>query len=263
MQCEHIQRELVAYHHGKLSPQERATVEAHLSSCEACTEEATAMKQMGDLLSKGLKDWVDQGVCPADLAERIEVNLRLARQRPWWQRWPALMGAAATVAAVFIVVLATQPQLAQQMASVPLIGALAAQLVDPDVEIHVDPQRPVTATLFRPTRTVDLNTQTAMGKTTLTVQRVATDAKLLRVQYTIKGEGLELPADKLVLVPKLNSSTGSVPFQGLTADQRSGEIRFIAYFDAMSDGEKLTLIAPALRTENGENKGPWIAEFTN
>lgn len=262
MQCEHVQRELVAYSHGKLSPQERAAIETHLSSCEARAEEALAMKQMGDMLSKGLKDWVDQGVCPADLAERIELSLRSARQRPWWQRWPAVVGAAASVAVIFIVVLATQPQLAQQMASVPFIGALAAQLVDPDVELHLNPDRPVSAALFRPTRTVDLDAAAEGEGAMLTVERVATDQKLLRVQYTVTGN-LALPAEKVLLVPKLTSSTGPVTFHSLTADRRGAEIRFVAYFDAVPEGEKLSLTVPTLYTEENVRKGPWTVSFTN
>jgi hypothetical protein len=263
MSCERVQRELTPYLHGTLSPQERAAIEAHLSSCEACAEEATAMKEMGDLLSKGLKEWVDNGVCPADLAERIELSLRSARQRPWWQRWPAVLGAAATVAAIFIVVLATQPHLAQEMASVPLIGALAAQLINPDVEVNVDPNQQVTAALFRPTRTVDLAVATDSEGATLTVERVASDSKLLRVQYTIKGAGLVLPAEKMMLVPKLESSAAAVPFHSLTADRKGDEIRFVAYFDVVPAGEKLSLTVPALSTEAGTKKGPWTVSFTN
>lgn len=263
MQCEHVQRELVAYHHGSLSPQERAAIDAHLSQCEACAGEATAMKEMGDLLSRGLRDWVDQGVCPIDVAERIELSLRSAHQRAWWQRWPTVAGVAATVAAVFIVVLVTQPQMAQQMASVPLIGALAAQLINPDVEVHIDPNQPVSAALFRPTRTVDLVTQTEADGILLTVERVASDSKLLRVQYTIKGEALLLPEQKILLVPKLNTAAVPVPFHSLTADRKGNEIRFVAYFDAVAEGEKLTLTAPALTNESGAKKGPWTVPFTN
>ncbi|MFZ5816788.1 MAG: hypothetical protein ACOY93_16065 [Bacillota bacterium] len=221
------------------------------------------MKQMGELLSKGLKDWVEQGVCPPGLAQRIEMSLQSARRRPWWQRWPAMAGVAATAAAVFVVILASQPQLAQQMASVPLIGALAAQLIDPDVEIQTDPKRPVTAALFRPTRTVDLAAQTESGGALLTVERVATDSQFLRVQYTIKGSDLVLPAEEILLVPKLTRPAGPVPFQGLTADRKGDEIRFVAYFEVVPEGEKLQLVAPALLTTTGEKKGPWSVEFTN
>lgn len=262
MPCEHVERELVAYNLGTLSPQERAAIEAHLSNCEACAGEALAMNHMGEMLSKGLKDWVDQGVCPPDVAERIELSLRAVRQRPWWQRWPAMVGVAASAAAIFIVLVATQPQLAQQMASVPLVGALAAQLADPDVELHLDPNRPVSAALFRPTRTVDLATVVESEGVTLTVARVATGQQLLRIQYTITGE-LVLPADQVFLVPKLTSSAGSIPLHSLTADRRSGEIRFVAYFDAVPEGEKLTLTVPALSTPENLQKGPWTVSFTN
>ena len=223
------------------------------------------MTKMGNLLSKGLRDWVDQGVCPGDVAERIEMSLRSARQRPWWQRWPAVIGAAASVAAIFIVVLATQPHLAQQMASIPLIGGLAAQLVDPDIEIYVDPQKKVAASLFRPTRTVDLSTQTTREGTTLTIQRVATDGKLLRVQYTIKGESLVLLTSdgKGLLLPELRNQAGPVQAHSLTADRRGNEIHFVAYFDAVAEGEKLTLTVPALPAGSDRQQGPWTVSFTN
>lgn len=263
MQCEHVRRELVTYQHGTLSTQDRAAIEAHLSSCEACSEEAKAMKEIGDLLSRGLRDWVDQGVCPPQVAERIELSIRSIHRRPWWQRWPAVVGTTAAVAVVLVIVLSSQPQWAHQMASVPLLGALATQLVDPDVEIHADPGRPITATLFRPTRTVDLAAGAEIGGVTLTVERVATDGKLTRVQYTVEGEGLALPEETAQLAPTLTTAKGEVPFQGLTANRKGEAILFVAYFEAIPAGEKLTLAVPSLTTQKGEQKGPWTVDFAN
>lgn len=262
MLCEHVRRDLMDYHHGRLSPQERAAIEDHLSNCEACTEEATSMKEIGNLLSRGLKDWVDQGTCPSDVAERIERVLK-PRQRSWWQRWPAAAAVAAAAAAVLLVVLSTQPQMANQMASVPLVGALAASLVSPDIEIQVDPRRPVTASLFRPVRTVDMQNVTVANGITITVDRVATDAKMLRVQYTVKGDGLEIPSDQQTLEPRLISSAGPIRFLGLTADRKGEEIRFVAYFEAVPEGERLTLTVPALAIQRGDQKGPVTLTFTN
>ncbi len=263
MQCEQIQRDLVAYQAGSLSPQERAAIEAHLSTCEACAEEAALMKETSELLTKGLKDWVDQGVCPPDIAERIELNLREASGRPWWQRWPALVGVVATVAAVFLVAVATNPDIAHKVASVPLLGAIAAQLASPELDFQVDPQKPVSAALFKPTRTVDLNVTAVQEDATLTVVRVSTDEKLLRVQYSVAGEGLVLGKDELSLIPRLTSPDGPVALQSYTADQKDDEIRFVAYFDAVPAGASLTLTVPSLELRDGGTRGPWQVAFTN
>lgn len=261
MQCEHVQRDLIAYQSGSLSSQECADLEAHLSTCEACTKEATAMKEMGDLLSRGLKEWVDHGVCPPDVAQRIEMSLRTVHQKPKWQRWATFAGVAAVAAAVFVVVAVTQPTLAKQMASVPLIGVLAAQLSDPDIEIHINPQ--TTAALFRPTRTVDLAAKVEAEGAQLSVERVATDGKLMRLQYTITGQGLVLPTDESLVVPSLTASGKPVALQSLTADRKGSTIHFVAYFEAVAEGERLTLTVPPLKAEDGQEKGAWTATFTN
>lgn len=262
MQCEHVQRDLIAYQNGSLSSQECAALEAHLSTCEACTKEANAMKEMGDLLSRGLKEWVDHGVCPPDVAQRIEMSLRTVHQRPKWQRWATFAGVAAVAAAVFVVVVMTQPGLARQMASVPLIGVLAAQLSDPDIEIHINPQ---TATaLFRPTRTVDLAAKVEADGAQLSVERVATDGKLMRLQYTITGEGLVLPTDDSLAVPTLVTAAGKeVALQSLTANWKGDAIHFVVYFEAVAEGEQLTLRVPMFKAADGQEKGAWMATFTN
>lgn len=264
MRCDQVRRELAAYMYGSLSAQERVELEAHLSSCEACSGEANELNEIGDLLSRGLKEWTKQGICPPEVAERIEQSVRSLRRRPWWRRWPVVVGAAAAAAClVFVVVVSSQPMLAHQMASVPILGALAAQLAAPDVVLHVDPKKPVTATLFRPVRTVDLAAEAEAGGVRLQVERVSSDLKLLRVQYTIRGGGLKLPARAADLAPQLTAGAGALAFQGLVADRRGEAIQFIAYFEAAPEGEQLTLTVPPLVTETGEEKGPWVLQFTN
>jgi len=263
MQCEQIQRDLVAYQAGSLSAQERATIEAHLSTCEACAGEAALMKETSELLTKGLKDWVNNGVCPPGVAERIELSLRQASGRPWWQRWPAVVGVVATVAAVFIVAIATSPEVAHRVASVPLLGAIAAQLAGPELELQVDPQKPVTAALFKPTRTVDLSVTAGADGASLVVERLSTDEKLLRVQYTVRGKGLVVGSDKLSLVPKLTGPEGPIALHSYTADQKGDEIRFVAYFDAVPAGSTLKLTVPLVDVEGGGALGPWEVSFTN
>lgn len=261
MQCEHVQRELIAHLHGEVTPQEHAAIEQHLSECEACAEEANAMKETGDLLSRGLKEWVDQGTCPPEVLERIQLSILPARPNRW-RRWSMVVGSVAAVA-VLLVVLVGQPQIAEQMASVPLLGALAAQLVDPDVEISIGSQQSVTAALFRPTRTVNLATAADEANQILTVRRVATDGQVMRIQYTVKGKDLLLPTEKEALIPEVSTQGGPITCQRLSADRRTDGIRFTLDCEAVAPGEEVTLTVPSLPREGAEPLPEMTATFTN
>jgi len=263
MLCEQVRPELTGYLYGTLSPQERAAIEAHLSQCEACAEEADAMKEMGEKLSQGLKEWVNQGVCPPNVAARIRESLPTAGRRSPWRRWGAVAVSAAAVAAVLLFALSTQPQLSHQVASVPLLGALAAQLVGPDLEIHLDPQNRTSTALFRPSRKVDLAATAEGGGLTLTVTSVATDDRAMRIQYTARGEALLLPTDQAAIMPAVSTAAGPVTCRSLTADQGRGEIRFDVYCDAVPAGEQVSLTLPALPAQGGGTYPALTATFTN
>lgn len=266
MRCEDVQEELQAYLQGTLSATQRTAVENHLSTCEACAEEATAMKDMGELLTRRLKDWVDGGTCPPDLALQIEQSIRgSVHHRSWWQRWPAMVGAVAAVAAVLVITVAGRPEAMERMASVPLLGALAAQLISPDLVVQVDPARPDLAGLLRPTRTVDLNLTVERDGAKLTVQRIDLDRdrKLMRVQFRIKGIDLALGKDHSQYQPILEGPSGAVDLHSFTVDKRGSEVLFDAYFDAVTEGERLMLKVPPLPVEDGSPQGPWEASFTN
>jgi len=263
MQCEQIQSELMAYLHGTLSPQERAAVEAHLMQCSACSEEANAMKDIGEKLSQGLKEWVNQGVCPPEVAERIQLSLKGAGRRSGWRRAVVAVASVAAVAAVFLVALSTQPQFAHQVASVPFLGALAAQLIQPDIEIHLDPDQRMTAALFRPSRSVKLNVTESGGGLRLTITSVATGESATRIGYTVQGEGLVLPEDEAALLPVVATQAGPLTCRSLTADQKRGEVRFELYCEPVPAGEEISLTLPELPRESGGTFPSLTATFTN
>ena len=222
------------------------------------------MKQIDNLLSQGLKNWVDQGDCPPEVAERIRLSIREVHQPPRWRRWVAVAGSVAAVAAVFLLVFSTQPHLAQQVASVPILGALAAQLVEPEIEIHVDPQGAMTTALFRPTRKVDLAAVAQAEGLSLSVDAVSTDGEVMQIRYSAKGEGLLLPSEQEEsLMPQVSTAAGPVSCQSLTADLRSDEIRFVLFCDAVPVGEQVSLTIPALPAEDGGSYPALTATFTN
>lgn len=221
------------------------------------------MKQVDNLLSQGLKDWVDQGGCPPEVAERIRSSIRELHRPPRWRRWAALAGSVAVVAAVFVLVFATQPQVAHQFASVPILGALAAQLVEPDFEFHADPKGAMTASLFRPTRQVDLAAEAEADGLTLSVETVATDGQVMQIRYTARGKGLLLPADQAALLPEVRTAAGLVECQSLTADKRGDAIRFVLFCEGVPDGEEVSLTLPALPAEGGGSYPALTATFTN
>jgi|GEM_PF-1762082 len=262
MQCEQIQSELIAYLHGTLSPQERAAIEAHLMQCEACSEEANAMRDISDKLSRGLKEWVNEGVCPPDVAERIQRSLRGESRRFTRRRAAAAITAVAAAAAVLLFALSTQPQFAQQVASVPFLGALAAHLLEPDLEIHLDPQQRMTAALFRPQRSVKLNVTAEAEGLKLTVTAAALSDQSLRIAYTLRGEGLTLPEDEKALMPTASTESGPLTCRSLTAEQGRGAIHFQLYCDAAPAGEAISLTVPPLPREQGGTFPSLTATFS-
>ncbi|MBP2020010.1 hypothetical protein J2Z79_003457 [Symbiobacterium terraclitae] len=221
------------------------------------------MKEMGDKLSQGLKAWVDQGSCPPDVAARIESSLKAVSHRPAWRRWAAAIVPVAAAAAVLLVALSTQPHVAYQLASVPLLGPLAARLAEPDVELHLDPQQRMTAALFRPTRTVKLSETVEGGGLTLVVTSAATGDKVTRIAYTVRGEGLVLPDGREALMPTASTAAGPLTCRSLTADQRRDGIHFQLYCDAVPAGEEVTLTLPPLPKEDGGTFPALTATFTN
>lgn len=241
MQCERVQKELESYLQGTVTPEERAEINAHLSTCAVCSEEATAVKELGQTLRRGLHAWIDQGECPPQLARQIELSIRQGARRPWWRRtWSVYAGASVAAAAVLMIVMWQQPDVAERMASVPLVGAIAAQFISPDLEVQFDPLTPVNTALMQPTRTVAVDGTAEAQGMKLTVEKFEVSPQLTRVRYFVRGLMLIPEIDPLTYQPELSAKDGPVRLRGFNADQRDQGVVFQAYFDPVGSGQALT-----------------------
>lgn len=225
MQCKEVQLELAAYLSGELPAEEMAAVKAHLSQCEACAEEAAIMDPLRRKLSEGLKLWVDQGVCPPEVMERIEQSLhQQARRRPKWLR-PGFLAVAA-VAAVFMVALAgARMELpAGQLASLPLVGSLAAQLLGDDKHDLDD----------LGAQAVPINRSAEVNGVKLTVQRLLSTPEATTIQYSLDGA-----AD--AGQPELKGSQGVIPLERISSRQSGGQLVVTAQFAPVPAHAEVTL----------------------
>lgn len=225
MQCKEVQLELAAYLAGELPAEKMAAVKTHLSQCKACAEEAAFMDPLNRRLSEGLKLWVDQGTCPPDVMARIEESLRRDRRSAKWVK-PAASLAVAAVAAVFVIALAgAWAELPPgQLASLPLVGSIAAQLLSNgsgDMETGG-------------AQAAAVNRVTQSGGVTLTVQRMLTSSESTTIQYTVNpgGKGVQ---------PELRGPQGPIPFRRMTTRMSRGQLVVTAEFDPVPSGQEVTL----------------------
>lgn len=241
MQCERIRRELPAFVRGDLPPRERAEIEDHLSTCPLCTEEAVAMKGLGETIQHGLKQWVDAGECPPAVVARIEVHIRSAVRRPWWRTWQSSAGLVAAAAAVFLVLLGARPEYAEQMASVPLLGSLAAQFITPDLNVQVAALSTESVVQQKPRRVIDLDVSGTKDGVILTLQKVEIADAFTRLLYVVRGTTLDKQVAATAYEPQLSGPNGAIRLRSYSATQRKDYIQFAAYFDPIPAGQVLTL----------------------
>jgi len=241
MQCERARLELVAYVRGDLPSQERADVEAHLSTCPLCAEEAVAMRGLGITVQRGLKHWVDEGDCPPEVLARIELAIRGAARRPWWRTWQASVGAVAAVAAVFFVLLSTRPEFAHQIATVPLLGSIAAQFMTPDLDVQVAALSTESVVQQKPRRVIELDVVSARDDIILALKKVEVGDALTRLHYVVRGVAIDKQVAATAYQPQLIGPTGVVALRGYSASQRKDFIEFTATFDPISTGQAFTL----------------------
>ena len=227
MQCEHVQNQLAAYLDGRLSPQEQADIASHLVTCRDCSEEAAFMKQFGERISAGLKDWVAQGAVPAAVMARIEESVRATRRRPWWQRWPAY---ASVAAVLLVVVLGARADLSGQLASLPLVGSVVSQIFRSDD--HLDPNSGLAADLQQ--------------GLILVLLQVTPGDKELRIEYLIRGQNFDALALEKRYEPILQGAGGLVSLRELTASRGKNEVRITATFDPVPAGQEYLLSLPSL-----------------
>lgn len=204
------------------------------------------MKQFGERLSAGLKDWVAQGAVPPAIMARIEESVRATRKKPWWQRWPAY----ASVAAVLLVVLiGARADLSGQLASLPLVGTVVSQIFrgtdDPLTGIAVDTQDDLTLVLL----------QVTPG-----------DAGL-QVEYLVRGRNLDALAKQEKFLPVLSGPNGKAALLELKASRGKNEVRLTATFASVPAGQEylLSIASLPVRDQAGglsggkerQVEGPW------
>lgn len=229
MLCDQVQLALDAYLTHTLPPEAAAAMDSHLASCQGCAEEAATMREISHNLSKGLKHWVDQGVCPPELMAQLEASINGARRQPWRQRWPMYAGIAG-VAAVFLVALLSVRLnfTVGQVASLPFVGSLAAQLLYPDPDVPADlPNADV----------VKVDGLDERNGVKLTVDQVATNLYAMRVRYSLRGRQV----DPRMLHPDLVGSSRSIPLRGLTTQTDGDVLTVTADFEPAAPGQTFTL----------------------
>jgi anti-sigma factor RsiW len=229
MLCDRVQIDLDAYLTRTLPSDAAAAIDSHLASCRGCAEEAATIREISHNLSNGLKHWVDQGVCPPELMAQLEASIYGARRQPWWQRWPMYAGIAG-VAAVFLVALLSVRLnfTAGQVASLPFVGSLAAQLLYPDPDVPADlPNADV----------VQVDGSDERNGVKLTVDQVATNLYTMRVRYSVQARQI----DALMLQPELVRSNRSITLRSLTTQTNGDVVTVTADFDPAAPGQPLTL----------------------
>jgi hypothetical protein len=231
MPCDEFQAELVDYVHGSLPPDRKAAIEHHLSTCQTCAEEAVAMRDFGRMLSRGLREWVDEGVCPPEVMARIEESLRPARRRSWWKSWPAY---ASAVAAVFILIVVAASQtmdMSHQIASIPLVGGLATNLLYPNHDVDADdlnePGEPVASTEHDGIR--------------LDVYKPVTGADAVRIQYALRGDSLDTQAAMTRFEATLAGARGALKIKRLQIVRTADEVLLTAEYEPVLPGQALKL----------------------
>ena len=107
MKCKAIEKQVIPYLQGWLEPEERTRFEAHIAGCEVCRQMVELEREISRRLlveeddSLELAD--DLGGMPEAIMREVEAEERAAgvtpgRKRAWL--WPAMAGAAASVALV-------------------------------------------------------------------------------------------------------------------------------------------------------------------
>lgn len=255
MLCEQVQLELPAYLHGKMGPEERAAMEGHLSACPVCAGEASAMRQVGERLSDGLKQWVEQGVCPDAVMARIEARLTAGRRRPWWRNWTTVTGAAA--AAVLLLLVLTRSEQLGQMAT--LVGGLASQLVAPEAGV-----RPVQERVADGVRILKYNLADEHDGIHFRLHEVALGEQQSRIHISIRGRSLDPLADAARYAPVLHGPMGPVALRHMEMIRGRGEVVVHAAFEPIPSGQDWRLVLQNLpRQAGGETAGTWEIGFTN
>jgi anti-sigma factor RsiW len=103
MTCQDVHPLLLDLQRGRLAPELREQVGAHLQGCAACTHAEAAER----LLTEALEQRLPQHAAPIALKRRLAAAWPAERLRavPWWSRWGRSVLPPLAVAAVLLVVI--------------------------------------------------------------------------------------------------------------------------------------------------------------
>ncbi|HYG58099.1 MAG TPA: hypothetical protein VD902_08570 [Symbiobacteriaceae bacterium] len=211
------------------------------------------MRDLSKLLSQSLKGWVEEGTCPAELLEQLEQSIRGKPRsaRSWWQSWQVYAGAVAA-AAVLLVVLTRGVDVSHQIASLPLVGTLAAQLLYPNSDVEGN----------LPTGTLVSEDKDGI---TLAVHEVTTGTDALRVQYSLRGRNLDTEANVNRYQALLKDSKGVLKIRRLHIVRAEDGVLLKAEYEPILPGQALTLTLPGVPQKDatqGDSRGePWSVNF--
>ena len=103
MQCQDARSHLLDYQRGRLAPEAREQIHAHLETCAGCAREEATERALTELLEQRLP----QHAAPLGLKRRLAAQWPATpRFRPsWWSRWGRAVIPAVAVAAVLLTVM--------------------------------------------------------------------------------------------------------------------------------------------------------------
>jgi anti-sigma factor RsiW len=102
MNCKRVNRRLLAYLDGEVSPRERKRIQAHLSTCSSCRRELAAMATVQSRLRQGLAAATEGLFAPPEAWEELKRKLGAAPRTTFWELTWKKLKAGARKASLFI-----------------------------------------------------------------------------------------------------------------------------------------------------------------
>lgn len=264
MTCEQPELDILAYLTDELDASEMAKVQAHLERCPACASEAAELRPVAQHLSTRLKQIPPLAVPPlvsARIARALQAERKQAKQRPFW---PGLT-VAVTAAAAFFVSLGFNPQLAEQVEQVPVVGVVAAPFLQADYAVQLATMPPSAAGSVGGAQRREPNVAVTANGVKVVVTRLEQRANQTTIWYRAEGAKLLPGADLKAYQPVITARSGDiepVKLYRLSADQRGEDVLFTATFEAVPNVAAIELKAlPLEGLPSQQQMQPWVIPF--
>ncbi len=211
------------------------------------------MKEVGDKVSKGLKEWVNEGICPPELLGEMERTIRAMARPRWWQRWPVVAAAAVVL---LLIVAGTQQDLPGEIASLPLVGSFVTQFWEED------------ETGFAQHEGLGTDEHDGVAFRVLSLE---TEGGRLRIACLVRGNRLNMLADPSSFTLTVQGAGGPLEVRPERIVRRQGEVLLEANLDAGKVGDAFTVTLPSVPLNQVDSltgggahvqKGPWQVRVT-